>query len=213
MSNLKKLETLFKTSIKKKDLETFNQALLINDSVNLVPAQDITTMVTALFRAKTAGGWKVALSFNEALDESMKVSEKLMTQFYRPLARDMSWNSTPEHLKEEWWEIIGADVAAKIAQKRGDKTIRNTFLSSSPEGITMDWGGMMVTERYNPDTGEYQIVEKKTYTRILNIFYENGKIETISKDLGLKKGSSNITLDQTASSVIEGLFQVYNFIH
>ena len=191
----------------------FNQAIALNDALDyLVPAQDITAMVASLFKAKTAAGWKAALSFNEALDENIKVSDKDLTSAYMPLVKKMSWNSTPEHLKKEWWKEVGTRIAVFVA-KRKKKSIEDVLPSVNSRGIVLDWSGIMITKQYDRTTGVDQVVQRKPYTRILNVFYENGKIETVSKDLGLKRGSSNVTLDQTASAVAKGFIQTYKFIH
>jgi hypothetical protein len=209
----KKLERLFKSSIKKKDLETFQQAYSLNDALDyLVPAQDVATMVASLFKAKTAAGWKVALSFNDILDDYLKVSEASITKLYMPIVGKMSWNSTPEHLKEEWWKEVGTRIAT-FTSKKQKKSLKEALPHVDSKGLVLDWGGIMISERYNPDTGDYQVVERKPYTQVLNVFYENGKIETVSEDIGLKKGSSNITLDQTASDIAKAFIQTYNFIN
>ena len=211
--NKKKLENLFKTGIKKKDLELFQQAYTLNDALGyLVPAQHIATMVYSLFKAKTAAGWKVALSFNDALEKNIKVSEASLTKLYLPLVGKMSWNSTPEHLKEEWWKEVGTRIAT-FTSKRQNKSLGDALPHVDSNGLVLDWGGIMISERYNPDTRERQVVERKPYTQVIKVFYENGKIETVSEDIGLKRGSSNVTLDQTASSVAKGFIQTYNFIN
>lgn len=207
MSNLKKLETLFKTSIKKKDLETFNQATTLNDALDyLVPAQDITAMVASLFNAKTAAGWEVALSFNDTLEDYLKVPEASITKLYMPVVGKMSWNSTPEHLKEEWWREVGTRIAT-FTSKRQKKSLKEALPHVDSKGIVLDWGGIQTTVQYG------KVKSRTPYTQVLNVFYENGKIETVSKDLGLKRGSSNVTLDQTASAVAKGFIQTYKFIH
>tara|TARA_B100000925_G_C21873529_1_gene415314 strand:- start:194 stop:832 length:639 start_codon:yes stop_codon:yes gene_type:complete len=212
MSNLKKLEKLFKSSIKKKDLGLFNQALLLNDSLNLIPAQDITSMVANLFGAKTAVGWKNAMDFNEALDDYLKVSEAFLTKMYLPLVGKMSWNSTPSHLKEEWWNEVGTRHGSFVA-KRKKVPLNKVLTSVSPTGIVLDWSDVMLSEKYNPETGRHEIVERKPFTTILEIFYENGRIEQLSSELGIKRGSSKITTDQTASSIAKGLNSFYKFIY
>lgn len=206
MSNTKKLEKLFKTSIKKKDLATFQQALSLNDALNLIPAQSITTMVGSLFKAKTASGWRTAMMFNDVLDDNLKVSEAFLTKLYLPVVGQMSWNSTPEHLKEEWWKEVGTRIAT-FTSKRQNKSLKEALPHVDSKGIVLDWGGIMTTMQYG------KVKQRKPYTQVLNVFYENGKIETTSKDLGLKRGSSKVTLNQTASSVAKGFIQTYKFIN
>jgi len=189
----KKLKTLFKSSIKGKDLELFRQALSLNDVLNLIPVQDITSMVECLFNAKTTAGWKNAMDFNDALDDNLKVSEATITKKYLPLVGRMSWNSTPSHLKEEWWNEVGTRVAT-FTSKRQKKSLKEALPHVDAKGIVLDWSGTFGTQK-------------------LSVSYQNGKIETISKDLGLGLGSSKITLDWTCAKVSRGLIDTYKFIN
>lgn len=193
MSNTKKLEKLFKTSIKGKDLATFQQALSLNDALNLIPAQSITTMVGSLFKAKTASGWRTAMLFNDALDDNLKVPEASLTKMYLPLVGRMSWNSTPSHLKEEWWKEVGTRVAT-FTSKRQKKSLKEALPHVDAKGIVLDWSDTFGTQK-------------------LSVSYQNGKIETISKDLGFGRGSSKITLDWTCAKVSRGLIDTYKFIN
>lgn len=203
---LKKLKKLFKSSIKGKDLGLFNQALLLNDTLNLIPNQDITSMVANLFKAKTAVGWENAMDFNDALDDYLKVSEAFITKMYVPVVGKMSWKSTPDHLKAHWWLEVGTRHGSYVAKKK-KKSLKEILTHTSATGIVLDWSGVVLVSQRG------KIIERKPYTTILEIFYENGKIETISKEMGIGKGASKITLDQTAASVAKGLDSFYKFIH
>ena len=189
----KKLEKLFKTSIKGKDLATFQQALSLNDVLNLIPTQDITKMVGSLFKAKTASGWQTAMLFNDVLDDNLKVPEALLTKMYLPIVDKMSWNSTPDHLKAHWWYEVGSRVAI-FTSKRQKKSLKEALPHVDAKGIVLDWSGAFGTQK-------------------LSVSYQNGKIETISKDLGLGRGSSKITLDWTCAKVSKGLIDTYKFIN
>ena len=206
MNGAKKLDNVLKTSIKKKDLASFQQALMLNDTLNLFPPAYLQGLVLKLFKAKTAQGWKVALAFNGALDKAAQVPEKTLTSMYKPLVSKMSWNSTPNHLKEMWWEEVGTLVSTFVAKRRSGQSINDLLPFVSSTGIVLDWSDTRLVQQNGV------VVDRQPFSMVVNVFYENGRIETVSKDLGVGKGSSNITLDQTASSIAKGIFKTYTFI-
>ena len=184
----------------------FNQAISLNDALNLIPDQDITSMVSGLFGAKTAAGWIVAMEFNGVLDEHLKVSEVSITKMYVPIVGNMSWNSTPDHLKAHWWLEVGTRVAT-FTSKKQKKSLEAALPQVKSNGIVLDWGGIQTTVQYG------KVKSRTPYTMVLNVFYENGRIEIVSEDIGFKKGSSKITLDQTASFIAKSFIQTYKFLH